>query len=71
MARKQTTSPPRPKAVAEDRRHRSLAELASEQGITAPQDFEALCGAGADLWEDGAEFEVFLAGLRESRRTGG
>jgi hypothetical protein len=30
-----------------------------------------LLGAGSDLWDDEADFEVFLAGLRESRRAGG
>ena len=51
--------------------NRSLAELAAEQGIAGPQDTDALFGAGADLWDDDADFETFLAGLRESRRTGG
>jgi hypothetical protein len=54
-----------------ERRTRSLAELAAEQGVTGPQDVDALFGAGADLWRDDADFEAFLAGLRESRRTGG
>jgi hypothetical protein len=73
MRRKSVTPKPsrRSLLLAEDRRHRSLAQLASEQGIAGPQDFEALCGAGADLWEDDAAFEAFLAGIEETRRTGG
>jgi len=53
-----------------DRRNRTLTELASEQGIIGPQDFDAICGAGADLWETDADFETFLKVLRDSRRTG-
>jgi hypothetical protein len=51
-----------------DRRTRSLTELAVEQGIAGPQDFDALLGAGADLWDDDADFEAFLSGIHESRR---
>lgn len=53
----------------EERRAKSLAELAAEQGIPQPQDFEALFGAGADLWDNEADFEAFLAALRESRQS--
>jgi hypothetical protein len=66
-----TTTPTPARLPAPERRTRSLAELAAEQGLTGPQDFDALLGAGADLWDDDADFEAFLAGLRESRRTGG
>ena len=31
-------------------------------------DFEALLGAGDDLWADDAEFEAFLAELRRRRQ---
>ncbi len=54
---------PSPKP-GEERRTKSLAELAALQGITRPQDFEALFGAGADLWNDDADFQAFLAALR-------
>ena len=54
----------------EARRTRTLAELAAEQGVSVPQRFDALYGAGADLWDNDAEFEEFQAFLRESRRTG-
>jgi hypothetical protein len=55
---------------SEERRAKSLAELAAEQWITQPRDFEALLGAGADLWDNEADFEAFLAALRESRQSG-
>jgi hypothetical protein len=73
MRRKSVTSkrPRRTSRLAKDRRHHSLAQLASEQGITGPQDFDALCGAGADLWEDDAAFKAFLAGMQETGRAGG
>jgi hypothetical protein len=54
-----------------ERRNRTLAELAAAQGINGPQNFEALFGAGADLWNNDADFEEFQAALCESRRTGG
>jgi hypothetical protein len=50
---------------------KSAEQLAAEQGIGPVQDFDALFGAGKELWKDDADFEVFLEGLRESRRTGG
>jgi hypothetical protein len=53
------------------RRTKSLAELAAEQGVTRPQTFETLFGAGADLWDDDAAFEAFLEDLRQSRQSGG
>jgi hypothetical protein len=59
------------KPAAPERRHRTLAELAAEQGIEGPQDFDALCGAGADLWDNDADFDAFQTALRESRQTGG
>jgi hypothetical protein len=53
-----------------ERRTPSLAELAAEQGLSGPQDFDAIFGAGCDLWSDDADFEAYLADLRVSRRTG-
>ena len=70
MSRDPTTPTPSP-LPAPERRTRTLAELAADQGLTGPQDLDALVGAGADLWDGDADFEAFLAGLRESRRTGG
>jgi hypothetical protein len=70
MNRDTGTPPPAP-LPGSARRTRSLAELAAEQGVTGPQDVDALFGAGADLWDDDADFEAYLAGLRESRQTGG
>ena len=58
------------KPAPQERRHRTLAELAAEQGIEGPQDFEALYGAGAELWDNDADFDTFQAALRESRQTG-
>lgn len=49
-------------------RPKSLAELMAEQGVNGPQDLDALSGSGSDFWVDDAEFEQFLAWLRESRR---
>ncbi len=55
-----TQTPPVP---GPERRTQSLAELAADQGVAGPQDFDALFGAGADLWEDDDDFETFLANL--------
>jgi hypothetical protein len=66
-----TKAPITPSTRGEERGTRSLAELAAAQGITGPQDFDALFGAGTDLWDDDKDFEAFLASLRESRRTEG
>lgn len=48
----------------------SLEELAAAQGLGPIEHPEELFGQGADLWADDADFEAFLAGLRQSRRTG-
>jgi hypothetical protein len=40
----------------------------TEQGITAPQDLDAL--ADPDLWASDEEFEQFLSWVRQSRREG-
>jgi hypothetical protein len=40
----------------------------AEQGITGPQDLDAL--ADPDLWASDEEFEQFLAWVRQSRREG-
>jgi hypothetical protein len=66
----ETTSLARPSTPGSDRRTQTLAELAAEQGVTGPQDVDALIGSGAKLWDDEAAFETFLDALRESRRTG-
>jgi hypothetical protein len=47
---------------------KTLAELASEQGVAPLTDFDALFGKGKEFWADDAEFDAFLVGLRESRR---
>ncbi|HEY1859996.1 MAG TPA: hypothetical protein VGG61_06560 [Gemmataceae bacterium] len=60
-----------PKPSPSERRNRTLVELAAAQGISGPQDFGALFGAGADLWDDDADFEAFQAAVRLSRRTVG
>jgi hypothetical protein len=69
--RSDTPTPTPAPLPAPQRLARSLAELAAAQGVTGPQDLDALLGAGADLWHDDADFEAFLAGLRESRCAGG
>lgn len=56
-------------ASSRDREPRkSLAEVMTEQGITAPQDLDAL--ADPDLWASDEEFEQFLSWVRQSRREG-
>jgi hypothetical protein len=69
MSSEATTPVPAP-VPSPERRTRSLAELAAEQGLTGPQDFDALFGAGAELWPDDDDFEAYLARLRASRRIG-
>jgi hypothetical protein len=66
-----TTKPAPALVPTPERRTRSMAELAAEQGVIGPQDFDALFGAGADLWPNDADFEAYLVSLRESRQTGG
>ncbi len=63
------TKTPAP-ASRPERRARSLAELSAEQGLTGPQNLDALIGASADLWNNDADFESFLENLREPRPTG-
>jgi hypothetical protein len=46
----------------------TLEELAKEQGITSPQDMDALFGAGAELWQDDEESDRFLDGIYKRRR---
>jgi len=66
-AKAPTTSPP---VKGDGWRSKTLAELMAEQGVNGPQDPDSLSGDGADYWADDAEFEQFLAWLRESRREG-
>ena len=47
---------------------KTIEELAAEQGVPLVPNFDALFGAGKDLWADDAEFEAFLGNLRESPR---
>jgi hypothetical protein len=67
----ESTTPISMFGLAPERQTRTLAELAVQQGLTCPQDFDALFGAGSDLWLDEADFDAYLADLRESRREGG
>lgn len=46
---------------------RSIDELAEEQGIDAPQQFDGMIGAAADLWDDDEDVERFVNGIREHR----
>lgn len=46
---------------------RSIDELGEEQGIDAPQQFDGMIGAGADLWDDEEDFERFVNGIGEHR----
>jgi len=47
---------------------KTLAELTAEQGIQPIERLEEVLGQGAKLWQDDAEFEEFLAQIREARR---
>lgn len=47
---------------------RSIDELAEEQGIDAPQQFDGMIGAAADLWDDDEDVERFVNGIRDHRR---
>ncbi len=66
--------PVTPKASAEELPRfppvKAITQIMAEQGVTGPQDLDALARAGADLWESDAEFEQFQEWLRESRREG-
>jgi hypothetical protein len=74
-----TRQPPGPAEPAPTRRPsdgdfwrpKTLEELAAEQGVGPVERAEDLLGQGDDLWADDAEFEQFLAWLRESRQAGG
>lgn len=50
--------------------HRTVDEIAAEQGKGPVTDLDALLGMGKDLWKSDAEFEEFLAGIYERRRQG-
>lgn len=47
---------------------KTIEELAAEQRVRIPQDFDRLIGAGAMLWDSDAEFDEFLSWLNENRR---
>jgi hypothetical protein len=49
-------------------KHKTIEELAKEQGTTT--DVDKLIGRGKDLWASDEEFERFLAGIYERRRQG-
>ena len=44
----------------------SVEDLARQQGVRPVRSFEAM---RADLWDSDAEFDAFLAELRESRQA--
>jgi hypothetical protein len=48
-------------------REPTVEEVAAEQGVTIPQDLELGLGEAADLWEDDADFEAFVAGIYQRR----
>ena len=47
-------------------KHKSLDQLKREQGVRSC-DVSELMGAGADLWDDDADFEACQKWLREKR----
>jgi hypothetical protein len=50
---------------------RTIEQLAAEQGVSLPQDVDALLGRGAELWDSDDDLERFLAGIAERRRGDG
>jgi hypothetical protein len=66
-----TTAPDNTSAAGDIPRFRpekTVEQIMAEQGITGPQDVDALFGSGSDLWETDEEFQQFQDWLRESRR---
>lgn len=57
-----------PAAPTDFREWRSIDELANEQGIDAPQQFDRMIGAAADLWDDEVDFKRFVNGICEHRQ---
>ena len=51
-------------------REPTLDEIAGKQGITSPQKFDDLLGAGKDLWADDTECEKFIDDIYQRRRDG-
>ena len=49
-------------------REPTLEEIAAEQGITSPQNYDTLLGAGKDLWADDKEFNQFVDDIYKRRR---
>jgi hypothetical protein len=54
--------------VAASWREPTLDEIAAQQGITEPQPFDELLGAGKNLWKDDKELDIFLKGIYDRRR---
>ena len=48
------------------RRHRSVEELAREQGVTPVRSLEDM---RADLWDTDEELDMFLAGVQAARHS--
>ena len=47
---------------------RTLAELASEQGIGPIHRLEEILGKGESLWKDAGEFESFVQDIYQRRK---
>lgn len=48
---------------------KSVEELARDQGVAVPQPLDEIIGKGVDLWEDEADFDSFVGGIYERRRS--
>jgi len=48
-------------------KHKTVEQLAAEQGVEIPQDISKIMGVGSDLWNDDEELDAFLADIREAR----
>jgi hypothetical protein len=51
-------------------KHKTIEELAKEQGIGPVTDMDKIIGQGKDLWDSDEEFERFVADIYERRRQG-
>ena len=50
--------------------HKTIEEIAKEQGKGLVTDLDKVIGQGKDLWDSDEEFERFVAGIYERRRQG-
>ena len=49
---------------------KSIAEIATEQGVRLEDQLERIMGVGAHLWASHQKFEGFVEGIYDRRREG-